>query len=298
MDSSRETDDARIMAKSGSKRQVPVTKPQVPTAKPSYLYRAVFTKGKDQIDPSVIAGPDGEGKGFGYTFALHKTKWSGSPYCLPNELISAEIGRFLRLPIPPCGITTGEGGLVLFSSLDFNFDKLQLPQIVPDLCWAALPVLCTGIVLFDILIANSDRHDENLVVDNMANPTAIRVFDHDQALFGGNSIAVAGIERLKLLTNRLGITAGTVSRGNPHCLLSEVDTDEHFEGWIHRIDAIPDWLISDVCSEARGLGLSKEESTEAKIFLVSRRNTFREIIKLNHKSFTGIANWTSQGLLP
>lgn len=265
--------------------------------KSKYLYRAVFTK--DPKDPTGFVGPDSEGKGFGHTLAIHKTKWSGSPYCVPNEFIVAEIGHFLRLPIPPSGITYGDGGLVLFSGLDFNFDKLQLPHIVPDLCWAALPELCTGVVLFDIFIVNSDRHDENLAVDNVARPTAMRVFDHDQALLGGGDPTIAGVERLNKLTNRLGVTAGPVSRGNPHCLLDEVDTDKHFEGWIRRIEAIPEWFLSEVCSEARACGLSKTEATAVSDFLVSRRNGFREILNSNKTLFTGIVNWTNRGqLLP
>ncbi len=280
-----ESDDGRTMAKKKS------------PSKRSYLYRAVFTT--DPKDPTGFAGPDREGKGFGYTLAIHKTKWSGSPYCVPNEFIAGEIGHFLRLPIPPSGITYGEGGLVLFSGLDFNFDKLQLPHIVPDLCWAALPNLCTGVVLFDIFIVNSDRHDENLAVDNVAKPTAMRVFDHDQALLGGGDPAMVGIERLNKLTNRLGVTAGAVSRGNRHCLLVHVDTDKYFEPWIARIDAIPDWFLSDVCSEARACGLTKPEATAVREFLVSRRNGLREIIKANRDSFTGIVNWANRGqLLP
>ena len=47
-----------------------------------------------------------------------------------------------------------------------------------------LPDVCTGIVLFDVLIANCDRHDDNLVVDNDIAPREIYVYDHDIALFG------------------------------------------------------------------------------------------------------------------
>ena len=38
--------------------------------------------------------------------ALHKwNNQNASAYCIPNELICGELGRFIGLPIPPFGIT-------------------------------------------------------------------------------------------------------------------------------------------------------------------------------------------------
>jgi hypothetical protein len=71
----------------------------VPT-RSKHHYRAVFYP--DQLG---IAAPGPDGRGLGYTQAWHRTNWSASPYCIVNEMIAAEIGYFLRLPIPPFAVT-------------------------------------------------------------------------------------------------------------------------------------------------------------------------------------------------
>lgn len=274
-------------------------------AKPSeksrarYLFRAVFLP-EDPDQPDVV-GPDEYGKGFGYTHAIHKSKWRYSPYCIPNEFVAARIGHFMGLPIPPFGIASDENGNEFFTSLDFDFEqhegkRIQLPGIVPDVCWKFLPPLSTGVTLFDILIANPDRHDRNLVADNVKKPSRLIVFDHDQALLGGGNPQLRGVQRLRKLTNSLGITAGQISGGVPHCLISEIDTHKHFDHWFNRIDAIPNWVFPEVCTEARKHGLSKSESSELSQFLITRRNSFRALIENHKTSFVAIKEWTDTGL--
>ncbi len=267
-------------------------------SKARYLFRAVFLPDPDRDD---FIGPDRYGKGFGYTHAIHKTKWEYSPFCIPNEFVAARIGQFLGLPIPPFGISTDDSGNEFFTSLDFDFEqhegkRIQLPGIVPDVCWKALPQLATGVTLFDILIANSDRHEKNLVADNVTKPSRLIVFDHDQALLGGGNPQLRGVQRLKKLSNSLGITAGKISGGVPHCLVSHIDTAEHFEHWVNRIGAIPNWVFPEVCAEARKYGLSKAESTELNRFLVTRRNVFQALLDVHRASFPAIKEWTDSGL--
>ena len=36
--------------------------------------------------------------------AVGKQNVANAPYCIPNELICGELGRFLRLPAPPLGV--------------------------------------------------------------------------------------------------------------------------------------------------------------------------------------------------
>ncbi len=253
--------------------------------RPKHRYKAIF-----EPDHQGIKGPDEDGRGFGYTLALHKTRSDSSPYCLVNEYVASTIGQFLRLPIPPFSITYGEHGGVFFSTLDFNFDREQLPAIFPDLCWQYLPSICTGILLFDILIANSDRHVENLVVDNQRTPTQLRVFDHNQALLGGGNPSLCGVDLLeKLELTRLGITGGHVTKGCRHCLLDVVDTRQYFDEWIDRIDSLPRWFIRDVCQSARGLGVEHDILNRIADFLISRRNNFDGLIRQNLNEFSGLA---------
>ena len=77
-------------------------------------------------------------------------------YCISNEFICAEIGRFIGLPIPPCGIVYAKEHSVKhwFASLNFNLTADELPAIDSQKCADDLPDLSTGLILFDIWIAN------------------------------------------------------------------------------------------------------------------------------------------------
>jgi len=92
-----------------------------------------------------------------------KTNSRISPYCIPNEYICAELGRYLRLPIIPGAITVERGDLpkYWYTMLDFG-EEQPLPPADPHECIGCLPELCAGIVLFDIFIANRDRTPTNL----------------------------------------------------------------------------------------------------------------------------------------
>ncbi len=263
-------------------------------ARPKHHHRAVFF-------PNAAAagaeGPDAYGQGLGSTQAWHKTNREHNPYCVTNELISAEIGSFLRLPIPPFAITYGADGTCFFSSLYFNFDREQLPPVDPEQAWAHLPELCAGVVVFDILIGNCDRHDENLVVDQVTGPRTMQVFDHDQALLGGGDPALRGRDRLTALQNGMGISGGDLTKGNRHCLLDVIDSADHFDEWFRRIDALPDFLIEDSCRKARDYGLSAAEEKATREFLTWRRRQIRQIVSDHAAEFTGIKSWPSDGRL-
>ncbi len=197
----------------------------------------------------------------------------------------------LGLPVPAFGMSVSEDGTGFFSSLDFNFDRDELPPVEPDCCWKYLPFLTTGIVLFDVLIANSDRHDNNLAADRVTKPTAIQVFDHDQALLGGGDPSLKGVARLDKMVDRLGITSGNVSRGNRHCLLDAIESAEHIREWTYRIGAIPDWFIKEVCQEACRYGVTRKEGKQIQSFLSQRRNSFATLIEKHRAEFRGIKQW-------
>lgn len=256
-----------------------------------YLHRAVFNP-----DESWCAdfGCDGRGRGFMQAYHRHDIA-DCSPYAVANEWICAGLGRFLGLPIPPCALTYDpDRKLRLFSSLDFNFDRDELPPILPEPCVEHLPRLSTGIILFDILIANEDRHDANLAVDQQLAPKAIRVFDHDQALFGGGN-RLRGIERLTTLgSDHLGILGDDLTAGNLHCLLRFLNTDGHFKEWLGRIGRIPDWFIEDLCSESL-LTLRPAERQAARQFLIDRRRNLDRMLRVHRGEFTRITDWSNLG---
>jgi hypothetical protein len=256
-----------------------------------FYYQAVFYEDASGIQKL----PGVSGRAGGYAPAYHRENTEVSPFCIPNELISAALGTFLGLPIPPFTVTHFNRR-AYFSSLNFNPDKHDLPRILADICITRFPRLCTGILFFDVLIANEDRHDENVAVDNVADPKQIVVYDHERAMFGGTG-SLSGLERLHALKDRLGITGGPVTGGTRSCFLTAINTLEYFNEWRLRVLDIPDWFIEDICNAAVGLGIDKSEAREAKEFLVYRKRNIVRIIQSCGDLNPAIAEWRPNHVL-
>ena len=172
-----------------------------------------------------------------------------SPYLLANEWICGCLAQQLRLPVPPFALMrSSPSSKGMFVSFKFG-SKTTIPADArPDVCFERLPQLCTGILLFDILVANSDRFEKNIKVDDPDKPTQIEIFDHERALLG--SFAGDGKKRLQDLLDRLGVGAGPMTGGNRHCFLDVVSTVDHFNHWTERIQKIPDYFVADICARA------------------------------------------------
>jgi hypothetical protein len=234
--------------------------------------------------------------------AVLKENSTSAPYCVANELICSQLGQFLGLPIPPCGLFLEPRNLArlpYFGALNFNLRGISLPPADPDECVVAYSDpshprldIATGVLLFDIWIANGDRHPRNLTLDMSATPPQLHVFDHSHALFGRE--AGHGAARLGRLRNELGIAEGTDPSGNRHCLLDSVRTNSRFGTWVKRIQQVPDYAISDVVGRAfEASHITSAEAGEAVNFLLYRRSNLAAIINANRNRFTGIpdANW-------
>lgn len=223
--------------------------------------------------------------------AVAKTNGPSAPYAMPNELICAELARFIRLPVPPSGIVrpSQPGQPLWFASMDFNLTGNSLPPVDLTRCWADLPNLSTGLLLFDILVANCDRHRGNFAVDWGVSPPQMSVFDHSHALFGYQT--GQGVTRLADLKTRLGASGGSRTGANRHCLLDVVSTDDYFGEWIERIKALPDFLIDGLCQDAIELGASNSEADAAADFLKYRRDSLSTIIRDHRAEFSSISQW-------
>lgn len=239
--------------------------------------------------------PGVEGGYFVDLSAVAKPNSTSCPYCIPNEIICGEIGRLIGLPIPPLGLVSLSKSPgtqdIMFASLDFNFTGLvSLPDINPDVLVLELPRLSTGVLVFDILIANADRSCSNLSIDNSsANEPRLSVFDHGDALFGYSPNK--GKSRLTELKDKLGITYSS----SRHCLLDKLTKIEYFEEWFERIRLIPDYFLDDVCERVVDWGATNEEIEESKVFLKYRRDHIKHLVEGNKAEFQGIGNdlWTS-----
>jgi hypothetical protein len=216
-----------------------------------------------------------------------------APYCVPNELICGHLGRFLGLPIPPCGLLSRRDNPTqpYFGTLNFNLDGDSLPPVDPAECASLLPDLSAGVLVFDIWVANGDRHEANLALDISSSPPQLSVFDHSHALFGRHLGQVQ--PRFDTLRDVLGIADGTDPTGNRHCLLDAVTTDVHFPKWLDRIRLVPEYVIDDACRSAIGSGIKPDEAWAGVQFLKYRQARLRDIITSHRDRFTAIRGWSS-----
>jgi len=183
----------------------------------------------------------------------------------------------------------------LFSSLDFNADRDSLLPISPAICMQKLTAISTGILAFDILIWNPDRHDQNLWCDNTANPTRLLVFDHDVALLGTK---YDGIARLNAAQTGLGLSSFAYANEH-HCFLDRLSDTTVLEPWVSKIAEIPDWFIEDRCSFARhdSIGLDAPTSKQLAKLLIDRKRRFDSILTINKTSFASVKTWNLGGLV-
>lgn len=215
------------------------------------------------------------------------------PYCIPNELICAELARFLRLPMPPTALVADGTNAPWFASLSFDLNGNTLPPVDPARCVKELPELSTGLLLFDIWVGNCDRHVGNFQVDFSTKPPHMDIFDHSHALCG--YVAGQGEARMTALMDRLGISVDpadpTKSGTHRHCLVDVLNTDDHFGTWIDRIKLAPDYILESVVREAQPYGLTSQETTAGIRFLKHRRNTLEGLIEAHQAEFKSIQNW-------
>jgi hypothetical protein len=110
--------------------------------------------------------------------AVAKMATPAAPYIVGNELVCNMIARALLLPCPP-GALLQKNGDTYFCSLDFNTAGHALPPISPSTVVGALPELSWGVVLFDVLIMNADRHPQNISYNTTTGE--LTLFDHSHA---------------------------------------------------------------------------------------------------------------------
>ena len=245
-------------------------------------------------DASAFGGTSRKGEGFGQASVYFKRNSHELPYRVANEYICSRLGQFIGLPVPPHALMRIEQGEYCFAVLDFDSEKSSLFPINPEACVAFDSRLCTGILLFDVLIGNADRHDENLRTDDRRAPRRIVVYDHDVALLGALS---PGTERLAELGSMLGI-AGETPTSTVHCLLYALTTAEHFEEWLARIADIPAWFVNDTCETVLEKHLvSRDDADAARSFLDDRKKNLGRILDHHRDKFSAITNWESYGRL-
>jgi hypothetical protein len=202
-----------------------------------------------------------------------------------NEFVCATLGTLIGLPIPPFAMlekrnASGRESL-WFSSLSYTKEGENLPAINPAVVYSELPDICAGVIVFDLWIANMDRHDKNLSFDPNVVPKRLNVFDHSHALFG-----LDGVSRLTRLADKFTLTATAESRSCRNCLMDYLSDFLLLENWIKRITALPLFQLSDTCRHAEELGLINDSERRLLLeFLIRRRKILRELLYDNRAEF-------------
>lgn len=215
---------------------------------------------------------------------------TNAPYVVANEYVAAEIARFIGLPVPPSYALKDMQQRPAFVSMNFNPRKLALPPAIPPIVARSFPIESAGVVIFDALIGNSDRHNRNLAHDLVTRSLA--VFDHSHSLLG--YLPNLGVQRLAGLQQLLGITgvqepAGHM--GNRHCLLDALTDYQAVDLWLRRIEQIPDYFLERLSADSIMLGVQPAEAQALSRFLIARKVALRQLVRAQQNEFRNIVQW-------
>jgi hypothetical protein len=215
---------------------------------------------------------------------IAKTNNAG-PFTIANELIAAYLGHLLGLPVPAGVVAEGRNSLY-YLSLDVGKEQKQLPPIVATDFVAAEPWLAAGCIVFDIWIANPDRHPGNLARDPAFNPPRVSLIDHGHALLGTG--APLGEDRLDACRGLLGFPPQS------HAVIGELTEEHGMREWAKRVAAVPDYMIEDACAAATAPAINVNTALAQSLatwLLLERRGAIDDLISANQAVFAKVTQW-------
>ena len=211
----------------------------------------------------------------------------GGPLCVANEYICSRIGDRLSIPVPPGAVIAADAGKKAWLTLSFT--PTTLPPIDAADVATRVPRLAAEVVVFDILIANTDRHAGNLAFRSA--DRRLEVFDHGHALMGAGP--AAGVSKFQGFANALAIDGAA---GNRHCLLDLLTSVPHVMAAVELVEAnLTDAMIRRITEEAKLLRVGFSEAGPLADALILRRSRIRDLIRKASHEFKGIptAEWSS-----
>ena len=205
-----------------------------------------------------------------------KTYSDAEPHIVANEVVCARLAAVAGLPIPP-GFTVEFEAKPWFVSLNFNLSGEPLPPVRARDLLDRDPVLCAGILLFDIWVLNPDRHNRNVALDRTSG--RCEIFDHSRALMPLDRPAR---EFAAANEDDIAIDAGN------HFLQKEIQDPAGFGHWFHRFHSIPEFQIRDALDAAVGIGLPPEHTDFFADFLIRRRAKLPTLIEHHRAKFPAL----------
>lgn len=254
------------------------------------IYRAVAWK--DPVGIGATGTRYVELEGYG------KLNSDVAPYCVPNEYVANRLTALLGLPAPPGAVLLSPEGPA-WVSLAFADRTERLPPVDPTSFVTAAPQLAAGIVVFDLLIANRDRHAGNVSIRPSSN--RVDLFDHSHSAFG----IVKGMANKRLVGMRgrfvidgVPIPGAETTPGNRHCLVDYVRSPADLLRWAEQIQRfVGDYQLDAISSDVAALdcGVAAEEAIRLKIELRHRRDELAALIGSNQAEFRAISedDWRS-----
>lgn len=248
--------------------------------------------------PKVVQwrNPAGARAGYVTPVELHgfaKISTADKPNVVANEFVAHRLGLLMGLPVVPGAamLVSAKDRTLAWVSLAFDGDiRKQTPSVKPEQLATAEPNLTAGIVVFDLLIANLDRHRRNLAYRQTGRPKGERValFDHDHSLWGNSGLSPR--DHLDRVRGQFTLDGPGVSnlRRSRHCLLAHITSLCDLEEWCSRArKLLPDPVITQACLEAAALGggPNQGDADALDFFLRMRRDSLFKLIQDNLHHF-------------
>ena len=202
---------------------------------------------------------------------IAKPNSAGLPLVVASEFVCYMLAQAILLPIPP-GFIVDLNLEPHYVSLNFNLAGMTLPPADAVLIATNHPELAAGIVLFDVWVANSDRHSQNIHFDQTSD--RIEIFDHSHASLLNDAADLA------IRTTQLAIGG--------HCLASELRSVAGITSWSERISEVPEFYIRAAVEEAAEIGLPADRIAPCLDFLLERRTRLVTLMKDNRGAFPRI----------
>ena len=206
------------------------------------------------------------------------------PYTVANELVCGYIAKAVLLPVPP-GFIMENSGVPYYVSMNFNLAGQDLPPANAAKITSNFPSLSWGVILFDMLIANYDRHDENIHYDSSSGK--VQIFDHSHAFMVGSDSQSAKSDLVKR-RNSAGI--GT------HCLAQSISSLDGLLEWSVKFKLIPEFYIREVVASTKTVGVSDDLAEFIANFLIERKAKLLGLVTENASEFPMLSPGLFDGL--